>query len=151
MRIVAPAILLLVSVVSGCYRYVPTTRTSLAPGASVSVALTLQGSINVAPRIGNNVVSLEGTVSDTDSSGGITLSLLSVTRRGENLASTWSGESLRLSSEDIAEISGKQLSHGRTVAAWTALGAASVALIVAIAKATDLVGGSNGGRPIPTP
>ena len=151
MRIVAPAILLVVSAVSGCYRYVPTTRTSLAPGASVSVALTLQGSINAAPRIGSDVASLEGTVSDTDSSGGMTLSLLSVRRRGENLPSTWSGESIRLSSEDIAEIRGKQLSRGRTVAAWTALGAASVGFIVAIARATDLVGGGGGGRPIPTP
>jgi hypothetical protein len=151
LRIVAPAILLVVSAVSGCYRYVPTTRTSLAPGASVSVALTLQGSINAAPRIGNDVASLEGTVSDTDSSGGMTLSLLSVRRRGENLPSTWNGESIRLSSEDIAEIRGRKLSHGRTVAAWTALGVASVGIIVGIAKATDLVGGSSGGRPIPTP
>src|SRR6185503_10074593 len=93
LRIVAPAILLL-STVSACYRYVPTTRSSLVPGAPISVALTLQGSINVAPHIGNNAASLEGTVSDTDSSGGIGLSLLSVTRRGENLASTWSGESI---------------------------------------------------------
>ena len=151
MRIVAPTILLLVCAVGGCYRYVAVPRTSLAPGSYVSVALTSRGSANAAPRIGDNVASLEGTVSDTDSSGGMTLSLLSVTRRGENLASTWSGETIRLSSEDIAEIKGKQLSHGRTVAAWTALGAASVVLIVAIAKATDLVGGSSGGRPIPTP
>ena len=151
MRIVAPAILLLVSVVSGCYRYVPTTRTSLAPGAPVSVELTLQGSINAARSIGNNVASVEGTVSNTDSTGGITLSLLSVRRRGENLPSTWSGESIRLSSEDIAEVRGKQLSRGRTVAAWTALGAASVGLIIVIAKAIENVSGSNGGRPIPTP
>ena len=151
MRLVTLAMLLLVSAVSGCYRYVPVTRSSLAPGASVSVALTSQGSVNAAPRIGNDVASLEGTVSDTDSSGGITLSLLSVRRRGENLASTWSGESIQLSSGDIAEIRGKQLSRGRTAAAWTALGAVSVAIIVGIARATDLVGGSNGGRPIPTP
>ena len=151
MRIVARATLLLVSVVSGCYRYVPTTRTSLAPGASVSVELTLQGSINAAPSIGNNVASVEGTVSNTDSTGGITLSLLSVRRRGENLRSTWSGESIRLSSDDIAEIRGKQLSRGRTVAGWTALGAASVVVIVAIAKAAELVSGSGGGRPVPTP
>lgn len=151
MRIVAPAILLLVSAVSGCYRYVPTTHTSLAPGASVSVALTLQGSINAARSIGNNVASVEGIVSNTDSTGGITLSLLSVRRQGENLPSTWSGESIRLSSEDIAEIRGKQLSRGRTVAAWTVLGAASVGLIVAIARAVDNVSGGGGGRPIPTP
>lgn len=151
MRIVVPTTLLLVSALSGCYRYVPTTRSSLAPGESVSVALTLQGSVNTAPSIGNNVASLEGTVSGIDSSGDITLALLSVRRRGENLASTWSGESIRLSSADIAEVSTKQLSRGRTVAAWTALGVASVGLIVAIAKATDLVGGGSGGRPIPTP
>ena len=150
MRIVASAILF-VSVVSGCYRYVPTARTSLAPGAPVEVELTLQGSINAARSIGNNVASVEGTVSNTDSTGGITVSLLSVRRRGENLPSTWSGESLRLSSEDIAEIRGKQLSRGRTVAAWTGLGAASVGLIVVIAKAIENVSGSSGGRPIPTP
>lgn len=151
MRIVAPIVLLLVSAASGCYRYVPATRSSLAPGASVSVTLTLQGSVNAAPRIGKDVASVEGTLSDADSAGGITLSLLAVRRRGENLASTWNGESIRLSSEDIAEIRRKQLSRGRTAAAWTALGAVSVGVVVGIAKATGLVGGSGGGRPIPAP
>lgn len=151
MRIVGPTILLLVCAVGGCYRYVPVPRTSLTPGSHVSVALTSRGSANAAPRIGDNVASLEGTVSQTDSSGGITLALLAVKRRGENLASTWAGESIRLSDEDIAEIRGKQLSRGRTVAAWTALGAASVVVIVAIAKAAEHVSGGTGGRPIPTP
>ena len=151
MRIVAPTILLLVSAVGGCYRYVPAARTSIAPGEYVSVALTSLGSANAAPRIGDNVASLEGTVSQADGSGGMTLSLLAVKRRGENLASMWSGESIRLSNEDIAEIKGRKLSHGRTIAAWTALGAGSVAFIIAIARATDLVSGSNGGRPVPTP
>lgn len=151
MRIVAPAILLFACIAGGCYRSVPTTRNSLAPGSDVSVALTSQGSVNAIPRIGDNVASVEGIVSDIDSSGGITLALHSVRRRGENLSSTWTGESLHLSSEDIAEIRAKQFSRGRTVAAWTALGAASAALIVAIAKAVDNVSGSTGGRPIPTP
>jgi hypothetical protein len=150
-KFVAPALLLFSSVVAGCYRYVPTSRSAIAPGEPVAVALTLQGSINAAPHIGNDAANLEGTVAATDSAGGITLSLLSVRRRGENFTATWHGESIRLGSEDIAEIKGKQLSRGRTAAAWTALGVASAGIVVAIAKATDLVGGSTGGRPIPTP
>ena len=150
MRIVTPALLLLVATISGCYRYVPTARSSLAPGAPVMIALTLLGSVNTAQRIGNNVAAVEGTVSDIDSAG-VTVSLLSVRRRGENLASTWSGELLRLSSEDILEIRSKELSRGRTAVAWTAFAAGSAGLVVAIAKATGLVGGSSGGRPIPTP
>lgn len=147
---IARTILLLVSA-AGCYRYVPTTQSSITPGAPVLVALTLQGSIDVAPRIGQNVASVEGSLSQTDSSGALTLSLLSVRRRGENVATMWGGETLRLSSEDIAEVRGKQLSRGRTAVAWTALGAASAGLIIAIARSTDLVGGSTGGRPIPNP
>jgi len=150
LRIATPTILLLAAV-TGCYRYVPTARSALAPGEPVSVALTMQGSINAAPRIGNDVADVEGTVSGVDSAGAITLSLQSVRRRGENLASTWSGETIRLASEDIAEVRGRQLSRGRTVVAWTALGVASASIIYAIARATDLVGGSTGGRPIPTP
>lgn len=150
MRIAAPTIFLLAAV-GGCYRYVPTPHTSLAPGAYVAVDLTSRGSANAAPRIGDNVASLEGTVSATDGSGGITLALAAVKRRGENLASTWGGESIRLSGDDIAEIKGRQLSRGRTIVASTALGAASVGFIIGIAKATGLVGGTSGGKPIPPP
>ncbi|HJQ21114.1 MAG TPA: hypothetical protein VJ867_12265 [Gemmatimonadaceae bacterium] len=151
LRIVASTALLLAAAIAGCYRYVPVTRSSLVAGEPVSIALTLQGSIDAAPHIGNNVASVEGTVTEADSTGGVALSLLSVRRRGENVATTWSGESIRLSSADIEEIKGKQFSRGRTAAAWTALGVASVGVIVAIARSTELVSGSSGGRPIPPP
>lgn len=147
---VAPIVLLGVSVLNGCYRYVPVDASGLAPGTHVSVEVTSRGSANLQPKIGNNVTVLEGTVAASDA-GGITVALLSVRRRGEVQPSTWSGESIRLASDEIAEVKGRQLSRGRTIAASAALGAAAVAVVIAIAKATGSASNGTGPRPTPTP
>lgn len=150
MRRVAPTVLLGLSALNGCYRYVPTTREALAPGTHVSIEMTSRGTANLAPRIGDRVTSVEGTISSTDADG-VTLALLSVHRRGEVQPSTWSGESIHLAGDEIADVKGRQLARGRTIVAATALGAAAVGLVIAIAKATGQASGGAGGRPIPNP
>jgi hypothetical protein len=136
---------------TGCYKYVETAPSSVSAGTEVAVDLTSVGSANVKEAIGDFVTQVEGSVTEA-SGAGITLSLTSVKRRGDVSPSTWNGETLRLNGSDIAGVKTRQFSRGRTTAAAVGLGAATVGLVAAIAKATGLIGGSGGtGKPIPPP
>jgi hypothetical protein len=136
---------------TGCYRYVASEPGALSPGAEVSIDLSSAGAASVRPSLGDFVTRVEGSVSESDASG-FTISLASVQRRGEVTPSTWNGESLRLSLADISGVRTRQFSRGRTTAAAVALGAASVGLVIAIAKAAGLLEGSGSpGRPNPPP
>ena len=136
---------------SACYRYVPVEPGALPSGTEVAVDLSSTGSANVRPSLGDFATRLEGRVTEADASG-ITLLLSSVQRRGEVQPSTWNGESIKLASADIAGMKTRQLSRGRTTVAAVALGAASVGLVIAIAKAVGLLEVSGGGgKPIPPP
>lgn len=142
--------LLAVPFLTACYQYASTDRASLTAATPVAVELSARGTANVAGRIGNNVVSVEGNVIESTSSS-LTIALQSVRRRGENLASTWNGESITLAAEDIDEVKTRQISRRRTAVASAALAAASVGIVVGIAKATGQASGSTGGKPSPTP
>jgi hypothetical protein len=136
---------------SACYRYVPVEPSSLASGTEVTVDLSSAGSATVRPSVGDFATRLEGRVSESSTSG-ITLLLSTVQRRGEVQPSTWNGESIRLSTADIAGMRTRELSRGRTTVAAVALGAATVGLVVAIARAVGLLEVSGGGgKPIPPP
>ena len=135
---------------AACYEYAPTNRSSLAAATPVSVELSSRGTTNVASRIGSNVVTVQGNVTEA-SPGSLTIALQAVKRRGENAMSTWSGESITLASDDIDEVKTRRLSRQRTAIASAALAAASVGIIVGIAKATGEASGSTGGKPSPTP
>lgn len=134
----------------GCYRYVPASHAELASATPVTVELTTRGGLNVAGKIGENVVALEGTVTEATNSS-LTLALVAVRRRGENAMATWSGESITLAPDDIDRIQRRELSRRRTAVASAALGAASVGLVIAIAKATGTADGSTGGKGSPAP
>jgi hypothetical protein len=149
-RRIAPVVVLGLSVVTGCYRYVATPLTSLSPGAHVAVEVTTRGAVSLEPRLGRNVSQVEGTVTSSDATG-VTLALLSVRRRGEVQPSTWEGESLHLTGDDIEQLRSRQLSRGRTIVASTALGAAAVSIIVAIARSTGQASTGTGPRPTPNP
>lgn len=137
---------------TGCYNYISATNPAdLTHGAEVSIDLTSTGAANVRPSIGDFVTTVEGRVSEAGPEG-ITLELMSVKRRGDVSPSTWHGESLQLGISDIGEIQRRELSRGKTAVAITALAAASVGLVIAIAKATGLLEVSGGaGKPIPPP
>lgn len=135
---------------AGCYQYVPATAHTLPPATPVFVELSPRGTVNVASKIGDNVMGVEGSVTEANASS-LTLALNAVRRRGENVVSNWSGESLTLGLEDISQVKRRELSRRRTAVASVALGAASVGLVVAIARATGAASGSVGGRPVPNP
>ena len=133
-------------ILAGCYQYTPANQNGLAPTTPVSVELSARGSENVTSKIGSNVVAVQGNVTDASPSS-LTIALLAVKRRGETVMSTWGGESITLASGDIAELKTRQLSRRRTAVASAALAAASVGIIVGIARATGQASGTTGGRP----
>jgi hypothetical protein len=135
---------------AGCYQYVSTDHAGLTPATPVSVELSTRGTLNVTSKIGENVVAVEGSVTEASPSS-ITLALQGVRRRGDNATSTWNGESITLASDEIANVKRRQLSRGRTAVASAALAAASVGIVVGIAKATGEASGSVGGKPSPNP
>jgi len=137
-------------VLAGCYKYVPADHAELAPATPVSVELSERGTVNLAPKIGQSVVVVEGNITDASASS-LTLALESVRRRGESAVAKWNGESITLSSDEIAQVKRRELSRSRTVVASAALAAASVGIIVGIAKATGQTSGSTGGKPSPNP
>ena len=116
----------------------------------MSVELSERGTVNLAQKIGQSVVVVEGNITDASASS-LTLALESVRRRGESTVANWNGESITLSSDDIAQVKRRELSRSRTFAASTALVAASVGIIVGIAKATGQASGGGGPKPTPNP
>ena len=135
---------------AGCYQYVPSPRSGLPPATAVSVELSPRGTLSVANKIGDNVVTVEGNVTEANNSS-LTVALLAVRRRGETAPSTWGGESITLAPDDINLVKRRQLSRSRTTLASVALGAASVGLVIGIAKATGSASGNVGGKPSPNP
>jgi hypothetical protein len=136
---------------TGCYRYVETAPSAIATGSEVAVDLSSAGTVNVKPTLGDFVTQVEGSVTEANGAG-ITLSLMSVKRRGDVAPSTWHGESLILTTADIAGVKTREFSRGRTTTAWVALGAAGVGLVAIIAKATGLIDASgSGGKQVPPP
>lgn len=148
----APWILLIAfSGTSGCYKYVAAETSSLSTGREVAIELSSAGTVNVRPSIGDFVSRVEGTVTQSSSSG-ITLALQAVRRRGEVASSMWKGETLQLASGDIASVKTKEFSKSRTTASAVALGSIGVGLVIALARAVGLLEASGGGgKPIPPP
>ena len=134
----------------GCYQYVPVEHAGLPPSTPVSIDLSTRGTLDVANKIGNNVVAVDGYLTASAGSS-ITLALQGVHRRGETAVSEWNGESITLTTDDIEQVKRKQLSRSRTALASAAFTAASVGVVVGIAKATGTASGSIGGKPSPNP
>ena len=135
-------------VLCSCYEYRQVDPSAqLSGGTYVRVELTDNGTARVTPAIGPYALAVEGAVQAVDAQG-LTLSLQSVTRRGEG-ESKWNGETLALDRADIRGINERHTARGRTAMVATASVAAGAALLIAIARATGLVSGSGGKPPVP--
>lgn len=133
---------------AGCYRNIPTQYQSVATGNDVVVTLTSQGTARLAPSVGDFVTRIEGGVLSSDA-GTMTIALHSVTRRGELNPTKFNGETVSLSQGDVSDLFTRQLSRGRTTTAFVVLGAASVAVVIALAKAVGILESSGNGNPTP--
>src|SRR5919108_4124908 len=106
--VVLAAALLLAS----CYTYRPLARPEPAPGDRVSAQLTTEGSRDLTPQVGPEVLHLEGTVVQADS-GGLELEVQEV-ESFRGIRSDWHGEHVRLPRYAVAGMQQRRLSIGGT-------------------------------------
>jgi len=130
----------------GCTEYTPVRPgVDAASQSEVRVALTDQGRVDAAPRIGLRAVKVEGVLqSMTDSS--LSLSVQKVSREG-GIEDIYVGEQLSLSMRDFETVEKSGMSVPRSILAAAAI----ITSAFLIAKgAGDLSGGKTGGPPPPT-
>jgi hypothetical protein len=144
-----PVLLVVVaSLLAGCYNYLPLSQSHLTPSTYVAVTLTESGSEELAPYVGPSVVVVRGRiVGPTDR--GLALSVASVeTRRGNILE--WQGELVVVPGEFVRAIEERRAARGKTV---LLAGVSLVGFFTAYAAfgpgadGTALAGGSGGSVP----
>ena len=129
-----------------CTEYTPVSSGVAAPiGSRVRVDLTDQGTMSVAPRLGQRASSLEGVLQTmTDST--FSLVVTKVSRAG-GIEDSYNGEQIALRRGDAETLRTSKTSIARSAL----LTAALVVSTFLIAKgAGDLSGGGSGGPPPPT-
>src|SRR4051794_1550572 len=100
----------LICLLAGCYTYRPLPITVPPEGQRVSAQLTTEGSRNLTPQIGPEVLHLEGNVVEADSAG-FDLDVQQIeSYRG--IRSDWHGERVRLPLEAVAGMQQRRLSLG---------------------------------------
>lgn len=135
----AAAILSVMSVMftGACYSYVPVTGTPV-PGQELALTVTDRGRVALNERVGPEVDELRGTlVSRSDSSYTLAMKQTVTLRRA---TSTWTGESLSVSSSLVGSVREKRLSRGRS---WLLAGGATAAVVAFIATRSFLDGNTN--------
>ena len=137
----ALAALTLLTSVSGCYAYIPTTSTTLAETTPVTVRLTLPGTVALASTLGQGVNELDGTVlrSTADS---LVLAVEKMYTVGRQEFGS-SGTTAALPRGYITDVKVRTFSRKRTT--LTILG--SIGLAAAVGGAAVTVGKSSGDGP----
>jgi hypothetical protein len=129
------------SSLSGCYVYVP-MQTGTAPNPRVEVLVTDRGRVELAPQLGQGVLSFEGIIeTHKDSSYVLRVAEVTYINRQTN---TWGGEAITVNDGAIRDIRVRRLSRGRTFA--VVLGAVGAALAFVVTRSV-LGGGSSDGAP----
>ena len=106
------AILSVALSLAACYTYRPLSTPEPAAGTRVSAQLTNSGSQELTAEIGPDVLHVEGTVLQADSSG-LNLEVREIeSYRG--IRSDWNGEQVRLPRAAVAGIQERRLSPGGT-------------------------------------
>jgi hypothetical protein len=141
---------LVLTLSSACYRYVPVTGTDLVVGTAYRGHLTPEGSQRVAPLVGENVERFDGRiVSVLDTAYLVAIS--ATLKRNNAQQSLWSGEQLLIPRSAVTRFEMRELDRSRTIraAALYALGIAVVGL--AVFSISSLVSGDGTGNPPPPP
>jgi hypothetical protein len=154
MSILRPAALLLLT---ACYRYVPSTRDALAPGAEVRVSLTPAGASQLVPVLGNQTTAVEGRVLNaTDTSYVLALSgtLKSLGGNGSSSVSrtVWAGDSVAIPGAAVGGVERRLLDSKRTTLlaiVGTAAATATVRVLVHAFGGKSSSGGDGGGVIMP--
>jgi hypothetical protein len=126
---------------AGCYTYRPLMKPEPAPGDRVSAQLTTEGSRDLTPEVGPEILHIEGNVLESDSAG-LNLEVQEIeTYRG--IRSDWHGEHVRLPRQAVAGIQQRRLSIGGTTMMGGVL-AAGLYVVYRILGGPGLFEGGNG-------
>jgi hypothetical protein len=107
------------ALLTACYTYQPLETTVPAPGQRVSAQLTVEGSRDLTPEIGPEILHVEGDVVQADSTG-VDLDVQEIeSYRG--IRSDWHGEHVRLPRTAVVGIQQRHLSVGGTAVLTGAL------------------------------
>jgi len=120
----------------GCYGYYAPVTADLS-GRRIQTSLTDAGSAALAPRLGRDIETVEGTLQE-DSAGFYLLSVLETTRR-DGVESDWRGEQVPISHNFVSTVKERRFSRSRT-ALFVVLSAAGM---IATKQAFGAGGGSN--------
>jgi len=123
---------------AACYGYYAPLTTNLS-GRRIELTLTDSGALALAPRVGNGMEAVEGTLV-TDSANEYMMSVLG-TRRRDGQENTWRGESVNVPHSMVSAITERRFSRARTTLFLTTTSAALVAVWRAF--------GGSGGATVP--
>ena len=154
MRVFRPAALLLLA---ACYRYVPSTRDALAPGAEVRLSLTPEGTSQLVPLLGNQTTAVEGRVlnaSDTAYVLALSGTLKSLGANGSSSVSRtiWAGDSVAIPGVVVGTVERRRLDSRRTTLlaiVGAACATATVRVLVHALGGKSSGGGDGGGVIMP--
>ena len=141
---------LALTLLSACYRYVPTTTEDVVVGGAYRGHLSPEGSQRVAPLVGENVLRFDGRiVSVLDTAYLVAMS--ATLKRTEERPMIWTGEQLMIPRSAVNHFEMRELDRPRTLraAALYTLGIAAVGLLVFSIK--SLASGEGNVNPPPPP
>jgi hypothetical protein len=109
---------------TACFGYYAPLSNNLS-GRRIELSLTDSGALALAPRVGNGVEAVEGTLV-ADSANLFMMSVLG-TRRRDGQENSWRGESVNVPHSMVSAISERRFSRARTTLFLSATTAALVA------------------------
>lgn len=118
----------------GCFGYYRPITPDLA-GRRVQLSLTDSGAVVLAPRLGNEIESVDGTLT-ADSAAGYTVSVLS-TKRRDGQENDWRGEAVMIPHSLVSSVAERRFSRARTMLFATATS-------IALAATKHAFGGGGG-------
>jgi len=124
-----------------CYTVAPTATSRLTPGVRMTVDVSDQGRVALRERVGPEIRRLGGTYVG-ESNGEIEMRVTDVTDLN-GTRTNWSGETIRLTGEQVKDLYERKFSRGRTAVAVGLVTAGLVAWIAS--RGLFGFGGDEGG------
>jgi hypothetical protein len=136
---------------SACYRYVPVTEASLEVGGAYRAHLTPEGSQQVAPLLGMDVMHLDGRILSVQDTSYL-VSMSATVKREDPRPIVWTGERLTIPRAAVNRLELRQLDRPRTIRAAVLYTAGLLAIGGLVFSVRGLVSGNpGGGGPSPQP
>lgn len=136
----------LLTVASGCYKYVPVTNLDQQVGSRIRVSLSDRGTADLARHLGPAVAELEGQLVQSEN-GDMTLAVAS-TQNHSGIENFWNGERVDVPRDFVVRMQERKFSTLRTTLFVGSMLAGGILLNAALGDALGLGiggGGKNGG------